>query len=253
MQISVERSSFYQRLGSHTLRWTESAPPRQHQHLECGCTKNAEARPDEEPDEIKQGLEIREGDAIYVLTSDWLVFENFARAPHGYFRFNPKQYSIKIEVVRSDDDVHFADLFYGNEIDTSRFMNGSWPTKLDLDHVAHKLWLHGCHWGEEAIRLLPQEIPEHNLWIEAMTIYRHINRLGASYCADLVTPVEELRQKVQGDEKLLQEVRELTKLLRPIYDNYEKTAVCCLQAEIDQETQMRKRAKDLREDARVAH
>lgn len=250
--VSVERSSFYN-TASRTLRWTESSPTQDHQHFECNCTKNADSKPDWEPNEVKQGLEVKDGDAIYVLTSDCLVFENFARAPHGYFRFHPNQYSVNIEVVRSDDDVHFAHLFYGNEIDSSCLMNGSWPTTLDLECVAHKLWLHGCFWGEESLRLLPQGAPEHNTWIEAMAIHRHIRKASASYCNDLTTPVDELRQKIEANKYLLQEVSKLATLLRPIYTHYEKTACCCLTQEIDQETQMRKRAKDLRPDARVAH
>lgn len=225
--VKVKRHSFFDAPEGGHLRWTESAPPGPPHGFECGCTKNAHVRPPGSPTQVNQQIEVGDERGTYELRGDWLTFgRRTARDPHSYFIFRPNERSIQIEITLPGykyADHFFANLYWGRDIDTSRFMNGHAPTRLDVGReVRHDdLWVHECCWGKEALKVLrdPQEL---QLWRHAHDLVTEI-RLSSIPLMDKTVPVEQIREAALLDQRLLGNVKALMDLLEPVHLNVRAT------------------------------
>lgn len=236
--VVIERHLFFRSPSGGNLRWTEFSPKEAHvHHLECCCTKNAKDLPPGVPKSVQQTVTVSDGDAWLSLGSGWLTFGKLGAKDHAYFRFNPLERSVDIEITlpgHGSVDCFFAHLYYGSSVDTSTLMNGHSPTRLDLLDVAERHWLHACLWGKEGKRLLssPSEVAILDL---AYGLHERIQLASADYVADLSSPVDDLRSLVEIDSILLEHFMVLRDLLAPIAADIRSTEIFKLTVELDRE------------------
>lgn len=169
MNVSVIRHSFFSGPRG-TLRFTERSPSQENDgdHQVCNCTQHVTTQPTGTPHYINQTIEITvEADPYSVqlrLSQEHAYFtiwgpKTGARhdrsQEHAYFWFTPRY--LRVEVTGTGDhddlDVTFGNVYWGNQIDTSRMMNGHSPSRIvDTRQIgADQIWAHDCCFGDEAI------------------------------------------------------------------------------------------------------
>lgn len=236
--VVIERHLFFRSPTGGHLRWTEFSPKEAHVHrFECGCTANAKTLSSGVPESMRQSVTVSDGDAGLSLGTGWLTFGKLGGKDHAYFRFNPVERSVSIEITMPGHglvDCFFADLYYGSSIDTSSFMNGHSSTSLDLSDVSEKHWLHACRWGKERKQLLSSP-SEAILLSAAYDLHEHIQLASGGYVADLSSPVDVLRSLVEADSVLLGYFQALRDLLTPIAVDIRSTEIFRLAVVLDQE------------------
>lgn len=239
MTIHVVRYSFF-RTREGTLRFTEHSP----HHVEkeghlCNCTRQVNERPSGEPDEVQQAVILEEAVNGYrseITLSDFspgnpslssvscrlgwgpkLVLRHHHRPEesHAYFTFavNGGKNSLRIEITLPGyglTDCFFGNVCFGNDVDTSRFVNGHSPSKIvRLDEIgADQVWAHDCAWGAEAMDFF-RECDETELWRRAKRDAETITALVAPYGTDCRAPVERLRSQAESNPDLVGTARRL--------------------------------------------
>lgn len=223
--IKVSRHLFFKKPGSKTLSYEESAPAPEHKcedHDVCGCTRAVSERPEGEPESVKQSLRF-DGEQdfppyfwSFELTSPWLTLRwekdektgKVKADPHAYLTFGRNSlhveyvepYKITADIDDFSDHAFFADMYLGNDVDTSTMMNGHSPSRIvDLSKIKKDaLWLHHCAWGNEAMAFM--EGAETVLWKGLFEWNDQIQRIIRPFKTDFLTPVEELRSKLERPE-----------------------------------------------------
>jgi hypothetical protein len=255
-EIRVLRHSFYAVSGRGHLRWTEACPALAHRHhAECGCTVDAEARPQGTPAEVQQEVTVAWPDCLVILdeaySAPWVKFRRAgdvdawvargwsgARVPgdddHAYFQFHREETNVKIAVGSPGfglTGVLLTTLFLGNRVDVR--CNGLFPSEvIDLSRIApDQAWLHQGPFAD-LMRCLPTS--EMSFAREAFRLVRSIRELTVPLLAEHVAPVEQLRdQALAGD--LAAVASALRKLLEPMAYHVEETELFRLVGEMEAE------------------
>lgn len=164
--------------------------------------------------------------------------------PHAYFILGGRRpeadpHHARVEMTLPGygfTDCFFSDVFIGRA-ETSRLMNGHSrsrivdPSKLRSDDV----WLHGCLFGHEAMRILPHDDVEASTWREIFGEAEWISRLAAPYEEDH-HPVEWVLGAVEADEKLVLAAYHQVERLARIVSGLRGTQLYAAQDEIDRQT-----------------
>jgi len=258
MTLQVTRYSFFKTIEG-TLRFTEHVPPKAEcDHPICNCTKNVSTRPIGTPSEVTQSirltpLQLGRLSTEFGLENGWLTFrwemtpEDIAkciydadrRDPHAYFMFNPNQRSVRLEIMVPGyglTDYFFADLYLGNEIDVSRFINGHSPSKIvNLAGCSHTdLWLHKCNWGVERVRVLSNG--EADAWRDTFSLMEKLNHLMKKYKgAAIHWPIEDVWADVNSNLEIFETAHRVADFCEQIVLELPTTQLFHLQREIDQE------------------
>jgi len=199
MEVKVIRYMFFlDPSDGRNLRFKETAPYEPPcDHSICGCTKEVAVRPEGEPVGTRQQVVLSqtlkdnctvemvfEGDTIWV-TFQFPMSRPSEKDPerkidHAYFHFSPHKCTVEITGTGEGFvDCSFAHLYFGNEVDTSRFFNGHSPSRpafggVDLKDIRPEdVWVHYCKWGHEAYEIFKG--PSVNIW---NNIYRMAKSLG---------------------------------------------------------------------------
>lgn len=229
MEVRVSRHGFWEGKGPEckTVRYTEYAPPYDDPERSlCNCTCTVKDRPVGEPHQVRQGItlstvidgveiEARFGfdqingeprpDDTLNFSLWWLrnadTPDIYRRKDHAYFWFNKDR--CKIEVTGTGGrhvDCTFANLYFGNQVDTSHLMDGRAKSWI-LDHLHEAppdiVWIHDCHFGNEAFEPLKETDAE--LW-------RHVHQMvldlreAARKFDDLDRSVEDIRAEILDSE-----------------------------------------------------
>lgn len=232
-QIQVERFSFWPNPKGGSLRWTEHSPANSgaKEHFECGCTKNAAERPTGKPEQVQQRV-------LYLDPSRNVEFDLVRRhftirgatySPHSYYWFGkdgiqieicrpagPKRIPGMYRIEEDPNDVLFAHVYRGNEVDISHFFNGHSPSRLvKLDRLKpDDVWLHRGSGlgGAEAMRFLEREKP---FWSEVFDLFKSIRRP-----TDATISVDEVRANVEADTERLFHIETLVDKLLTFDDEF---------------------------------
>jgi hypothetical protein len=223
------------------LRWIETSPPHEHDLHECNCTKNAKERPSGEPKTIQQTVTLSTVECSLYLGMNWLTFGKLGGEDHTYFRFHSRERSVRIEMTLPGPpqglvNAFFANLYHGNAIDTSCFINGHSPTSLDLSDLGEKYWLHACWWGQEGVRLLSDK-SEMELWNKAFTLYERIRQISEPLLFDHVSSVDDVRDHLETKADLLLDFETLRDVLLPLVTDMRSSELFRLGNELDQEVE----------------
>lgn len=251
--LQVTRRNFFS-MREGTLRFTEHSPEMiEHEDFQCNCTKNTVLRPPGEPDQITQDIAFTEETKDYRLNfSIPALWYNFKFGPeikvkwtekpersHAYFMFdrNNIKNSIGIEITLPGYgrvDCFFGNLYFGNKVDIGTLMNGHSPSRIvKLDKIGpNQVWAHGCNFGKEAMGFL-RECAETNRWRQAKDDVKEMEAIAAPFNADLKSPVEALRQNVEGQADLAALAHSTGRWLWSIVANLKQTELfrCCDEVE----------------------
>lgn len=220
MNISVVRHSFFRSSGG-TLRYSEHSPESMdHERQICNCTRSVAEKPYGEPHHVTQKIKIDDValDYYFEITLDekgspWIAFrrDDF----HAYFisDVNGVKNSLSIEIILPGygrTGCFFGRVYFGDKIDTSRFMNGHMPSGLvDLSLMTKKtVWAHYCTMGSEAMVKF-RDLPETEGWRKTKEQIDRIAKAGAAYAADRISTVDGIRLQVIDDRKVMQEIFEV--------------------------------------------
>lgn len=208
--ISVNRYSFYDVEGqTQTLRYAEHSPPQEDHcdHEVCGCTRTTQTKPvGVEPKHVSTSVEFKRQiantlvQASLYLTEDGnvsirLVWDRPSECPapktmwesektrkqdHATFNFTSEN-SVQVIIVGGVPDTIIGNLYFGNEVDISKLVNGHSPSKIvDLEAIHHsQVWTHACNFGCEAMKILTniEEVAK-LYWIrDDVATYRHFASL----------------------------------------------------------------------------
>lgn len=225
MNLSVTRYEFYRNPEGGTLRYTESFPPEDHtDHAVCNCTRNVTDRPTTDPDQVSQSVawagEIGPYKAEVHLNRNSLYSEvsypqftlrwpgnpdseEGRKQNHAYFWWSKDR--LDVEVTGTGDsyvDCSFGRVHFGNQVDTSRLMNGHSPSRI-IDLSAFRpedVWAHECSFGWESVVHLADG-PEKDRWREAR---QDANRIAGIVrrLNSFVAPVSEVYKKVEQRTEL---------------------------------------------------
>ena len=229
MEVQVSRYHFWagKGPGGTTARYTEYAPPcDEPEHAICNCTRTVKDRPEGEPYHVSQeitlytvidGVEVMarfgfaqtdgepQPDDNLNFTLWWPrknpdapdAYGDKRKLDHAYFWFDKDH--CKVEVTGTGGryvDCTFANIYFGNKVDTSRLLNGLAKSRI-LDHLNEAppdiVWLHDCHFGHEAFEYLKETDAELWRYIHQMVLDLREN---ARKFDDLERPVEDIRAEI---------------------------------------------------------
>lgn len=247
MNVTVERHSFFKSPEGDHLRYTERSPQcPEEDHQICNCTKNVKDRPLGEPESVSQDIILT--DTLENMTVEYSLkkqeftfrWEGPIPRSHAYFWFNDDRCPSRrlyVEVTVPGYglvDHFFGHIFFGNDIDTSKLLNGHSPSKLiDLTSIkSDQVWAHVCHWGAEAIEMFTEENETYVLW-QIKSALDGIKKATDSYLLDKAILVDELRLRVEQEVGVILQTHTIVLELKSIIDNLKSTELyrCCDLAE----------------------
>lgn len=229
MKVRVERHSFHKApLGGHHRfsEYSPEAPPRR--PFECNCTKTVTSRPSAPAHQVQQIISLEGEHQKYQVDirfdsrreGPWITFRWpgpkdgwVDRAEpdrtHAYFIMdvNGKKNSLSVEIVLPGygrTDCFFGHLYFGNQVDVSTLMNGHAPSNIiDLSKIRpNQVWAHECRSGKEAMTFL-REGGETEGWRTLKLTATDQLHAMRPYQEDLHSSVDEIREGVQANEKIL--------------------------------------------------
>jgi hypothetical protein len=256
MNVKVVRYNFFRQERGPILRFTEHSPAcEEHDHQICNCTKNVKERPEGVPSSVNQNILLENKDneliksfsgitAEFSLSSlettfRWELDEAIkdglcedspvTKKAQAYFYFNRNEINNHISVTITlpgygNVDCFFGHVFFGNDVDTSRLMNGHAPSRIiDLSKIKpNQIWVHDCNWGGEAVEFL-KENEEFNLWWEIKNKVDNIKKMSEPFVNDKDISVDELRLRVEFNKELLTEVEAVIEKYKIILLNLKNT------------------------------
>lgn len=239
MSVSVERNSFYDVTDGTALRYTEHAPVGSgKKHFECGCTKNADAKPTGKPSQVTHEFRVDESGASLALSMRWLTFGEMGQDRRAYFIFGRDESSVKVEIALPDYgtvDTFFGKIYLGDRIDLSRFYNGHSPSQVaekrgdglyygETKIGATQVWSHECTWGKESVTLMDENSPETVLWREVFKNFGQIEHATKTYKEQAAhLSVDKLYEMLADDDVLLDAVHALRSALEPMVADVKAT------------------------------
>lgn len=245
--FTVERYSFYYS-SVGTRRFAEYDPPKKDcDHQVCNCTRNITIRPIEEPDQLSQTIKFIDKFGKYSLdfnlSSNWTNFgffwdeqpyeEGFRwKNPHASFDFNhvstaggKLKNSISISIHKpgfSKNNYFFANVYFGNNIDISKFFNGHSESRIvKLETIKFdQVWCHSCGTsGKETMSFFVSK--EANLWQQ---LYCHVSQIiNITDSESLSKSVSEVNLKISNNKELLNLILSSRDYLFYILNNLEET------------------------------
>jgi hypothetical protein len=259
MKVKVERLSSFKNLEGGTLRYTEHSPYcHEEDHQICNCTKNVKDRPLGEPVYISQDIILTDTlenmSVEYSFRNQGFTFKWEGQIPrsHAYFWFNDDRClsrRLYVEVTvpgYGPVDHFFGHVFFGNDVDISKLLNGHAPSKIiDLKSIeADQIWAHACNWGGEAIEMFNRGDEADTLWGIKDSLDR-IKNATDCYSTDKDISVDELRLRIEQKKEILFTTRANVIKLKSTIDNLKNTELyrCCDLAE----TNSKIREKELSE------
>ena len=266
MSVIVTRISFYNATvaGQQHLNYREHSPEKQcKDHSICNCTKVVCTQPEDKPSRITQTISIEEKISVFDSEFDisrlWFTFlwgevytdkglldpdDDFnpkKQRNHAYFIFGQNKVKMEIHIANYGNvNYCFINLYRGNKVDISCFMNGWMPSRIvDLNKIkGTDFWLHDCNFGKEAIRFLYSEntkteySEEADRWNDIFNLVESIKQKSEIYNLDYTSNVYNLREKVESDVDLLKKLDSLRELLSYIVINIRSTELFKLSDEI---------------------
>jgi hypothetical protein len=176
------------------------------------------------------------------------IYDDDNRDPHAYFMFHPAQRSVKIQVMVPGyglTDYFFADLYMGNQIDVSKFINGHSASEMvNLSGTAHKLslspitsedlWLHKCNWGVEAMRVFGDS-EEARAWRDAIIRMERLHQLMSKYRSKetFSWPIEDIREDVRANLEIFEIASRVANYCEQVVFELQTTHLFRLQQELD--------------------
>lgn len=240
--IEVNRNLyFYTKQG--TLRFSENSPVKEEcDHQVCNCTKAVKDRPDGEPNQKQQYIELIEKDKDYTYEVGlsgqgcnftlrwpgevWDKDHKWSSKNHAYYWFNSNG-MIQIEIIKEgygNTDCFFAHVFRGNVVDTSKFFNGHSNSRIvDLTALEpNELWTHYCGMAQEA-QCSFRECDETQEWRKVYRIQEEIAGSARTFDQDFASPVEKIRAGVEDSIQMLADARYLCKWFSWVTKNLGET------------------------------
>jgi len=246
-------------------------------HEICGCTRSVSERPKGKPFEVRPEIVLharRDPFTIeFDLTSLWVTFKfggpkhgasvgslpavegaahpgrrrvtgefyGIKVEPHAYFMFGFGDGPLRIEITLPGyglTDVLFANVYIGNQIDTTRMMNGHAPSRIvDLSKIGpDDVWVHESSWGLEAMRTLPPS--DAKLFREMNDDMKALRERIRPYALDMVegaASVEEVRRRVMEDETTMRFAQKNIEPLAELLLNLPKTELYKAVLSVDRE------------------
>ena len=229
-----------------TLQFTESSPVKEQcDHQVCNCTKAVKERPDGEPNHKQQYIKFHSKDKDYSyevglagtgcnFTLRWpgVTWDKdhlYSSKNHAYYWFNSNgvENMINVEIVKPDygrTNCFFANLYLGNQIDTSKFFNGHSNTKIVDQTILRpdEVWAHDGGFGSEA-QCSMRECDETVEWRGVYALQKKIQEVARTYDQDFVSDVEKIRESVEQNATMLQDVDRLCHWFRIVTKNLPQT------------------------------
>lgn len=216
-EISVVRHSFFRTPGG-TLRYSEHSPESmEHERQICNCTRSVSDKPPGQPHHVTQQVKIGDvvGDYGFELTLGESGSPRFTFRRddfHAYFTsdVNGVKNSLSVEIILPGygrTGCFFGHVYFGNKVDTSRFMNGHAPSRIvDLNLMTPTtVWAHCCVWGQEAVVKF-RDLPETEGWRKTKEKIDRIGRVGAAYSLDRKASVEAIRRQADENPGLVKDI-----------------------------------------------
>ena len=230
-----------------------------HQHgFECGCTQDLSERPAKAPESIRQEIRISWDDCVIALedevaepwvtfrkakdTESWIAHRQAGGAEvdedHAYIRFSSQQDEAKIEVTSPGFGLIgcvLIDLFLGNQIDISRLYNGHSLSRIvDLSKIMpDQVWIH-TSMPKEAMRRV-KDAEEMTAIRGAFQLAREIRLLARMYLTEQTISVDDIRNAIEHDGRLLTAATNLRQSLSPFALDVENTELFRLAQEMEAE------------------
>lgn len=240
LNVTVERNLMFEGRHGRTQHYWESYPPNNKPRFQCGCTDHVTERPEGKP--LGQTVAVcwsgRMGRYRFMvnMTQDskaphftiwWDKAEPSEDRPkedHAYYWWKPD--GLKVEVTgtgdHGDTDCTFGGVHFGNEVDTSRFLNGHSKTTMDLSSLKpDDVWAYKCNWGDERLEhFRPGE--ETDGWRLAYRETRRIAEQAATYL-QFDQDVVELQAAAVEDGKLTKMVKSILVWLITVTEHFKTT------------------------------
>lgn len=254
VRFKVDRCSFFEVPHEPTLKYVEHSPFHEDEdHQICCCTKHIKHRPEGTPVSIQQGISIvgeLDGRTFeFDLTHNGLMY--WWRWPeemkgkfiskledrldtHAYFWFggNESCNHLKVEVGcpgRMHVDYLLGNVYFGNDVDISRLMNGHAPSRIvDLKNIpSDQIWVHHCNWGKESIEFMMRNKEYDDLWGAHWAVHRLRHIVSAYSKFDI--SVDDIRQKVENDPEIIRLADPVINFFSGIISNLDSTEIvrCC--------------------------
>lgn len=240
--IEVRRNLFFQSPKGY-LRYSENSPTKEEcDHQVCNCTKAVKDRPDGEPNQKQQYIEIIEKDKDYTYEVGlagtgccftlrwpgevWDKEHKWRSKNHAYYWFNSNGI-IQIEIIKEgygNVDCFLAHVFRGNVVDTSKFFNGHSNSQIvDLTKLkSDEIWAHQCGFAGEA-QCSFRECNETQEWRKIYEIQEEIAEAARTFDQDFASSVEKIRVGVKGSSQMLTDAQYLCRWFSWVTKNLEKT------------------------------
>ena len=229
MSVSVCRDYYYEGSDGGVLIHPEYSPARAVcARQKCNCTKIVHDKPEGDPSDVAQRLELARAVEDYdlsVLLRNGLSRFLFCRGDEQA-RFQPDvngvQNELSVQLTSSTtlsaaSGIKMADyssvgcllgrIYFGNSVDTSQLLNGYSPSRIvDLKALSpNDIWAHACVFGAEAMRVF-RPCEETDGWWQTKSAMDEIARRASGYMADLASPVGEVRDRILMDRAFLASV-----------------------------------------------
>lgn len=240
--VEVTRNLFFYTKNG-TLRYSENSPAKEEcDHQVCNCTKAVKDRPEGEPNQKQQYIEFHKKDKDYNYEVGlagagchftlrwpgevWDKEHKWSSKNHAYYWFNSSD-SIQVEIIKEGygrTNCFFAHLYLGNEVDTSKFFNGHSPSRIvDLAKLKpDEVWAHQCGFGSEA-QISMRECDENVEWRGIYAIQKKIQEAARTYDQDFESDVQTIKEAVEKNETMLQDVEKLCHWFRIVTKHLDQT------------------------------
>ena len=221
MSAAVVRHHLYN-TPEGNLRYTEHSPVSIHEDKQiCNCTRSVAEKPPGEPSEVQQSIEFKQDLGKYRFDlhlrdadGPWFTLYWGQEHPdrwkesHAYFMsdVNGVKNNLNAEIAvpgYGRTGYFFGRVYFGNQVDTSRFMNGHAPSEIvDLSRIGpEQVWAHRWHWPEAMVVF--RESEETRGWRQVKREVDRIVALAKAYNEDLASSVYDLRGRIEADQELL--------------------------------------------------
>jgi hypothetical protein len=248
MNIEVTKYEFYEGEGQH-LKYIDTTKKVKCEHSGCNCTKIVSEKPTTrlksrqiaidaflKRDKYDIEINLRNGNHIFRWGDKHAYFNMLYE---GDYRPH-KDKGIRIEIFKegwSSVDYFFATMFLGQHVNISTLMNGHSPSRIiDLnDFGRDDIWLHGCCWGKESVKILG-DYKESDMWRRVIETSANVTDWTSLFKPEADYTIQEIKEQVLKQNNVEESINFCVDFFVNVIDNLESTDLYKLSTMIKNET-----------------